>query len=358
MTAMAGEALKDLQERRGKNELTLYFALDQQGPCQNGAWPEVWESFSERLNHKNFIGGINLNSTPDHLGLEAGHVQRMNNSLLLGDFFSEARNTIKCLAIDNEAALAVFENEFAEFLTRFSKDDQALENALTHWAEKMAEIPLKASASETPKVLIFGGLNLEFVHFPVTEYFINQGILPKTVDVAEGISWIESENLIRLGFKHGYQEPAEQFSASLRKKNKADAVKARVSRMGVQKIDAFQKKIREVMTPSGLLFDHHISYAEIITKAHPYVSNNGFTETAVTTGRYLCAIENGLYDGLINLGSFNCQPAMNSQAIIRVLASQYDTPYIAIDCEGPWLSANQQRLLETIAVQARRNKRK
>jgi len=356
MTAMAGEALKDIQERQDDDEITFYFSLDQQGPCQNGAWPEVWETFVGRLNHKNFIGGINLNSTPNHLGLEPGHVQRIGNSILLGDFFSEAQNTIKCLAVDKEAALIAFENEFAEFLTRFSKNDGELENALDHWSEKMAVIPLKAAVEKTPKVLIFGGLNLAFVHFPVTSYFINQGILPKTVDVAEGITWIESENMIRLGFKHGYRTPAEQFTASLRKKNKADAVKARVSRLGVQKIDAFQKKTRELMARSGLLFDHHIAYSDIIAKAHPFVSNNSFTETAVTTGRYLSAVEDGLYDGLVNLGSFNCQPAMNSQAIIRALASQNDTPYIAIDCEGPWLSANQQRLLETLSVQAKRSR--
>ena len=108
------------------------------------------------------------------------------------------------------------------------------------------------------------------------------------------------------------------------------------------------------MERSGLMFDTHISFADIISNAHPFVSNNGFTETTVSTGRYLCAVEEGLYDGLINLGSFNCQPAMNSQAIIRPLANKNEMPYIAIDCEGPWLSANQQRLLETLTVQAKR----
>ena len=62
----------------------------------------------------------------------------------------------------------------------------------------------------------------------------------------------------------------------------------------------------------------------------------------------------GFYDGLINLGCFNCQPAMNSQAIIRPLANEGNMPYSAIDCEGPWISANQKELLETVAMQAKR----
>jgi hypothetical protein len=49
---------------------------------------------------------------------------------------------------------------------------------------------------------------------------------------------------------------------------------------------------------------------------------------------------------------------MNSQAIIRPLANKSEIPYAAVDCEGPWLSSNQKRLLETIAVQAKRLRRK
>ena len=93
-----------------------------------------------------------------------------------------------------------------------------------------------------------------------------------------------------------------------------------------------------------------------IEKGHKYATYNGFTETPVTTGRYLCSVENGVYDGLISLGSFNCPPAMNSLAVIRPLSNTNDIPYAAIDCEGPWISANQRRLLETIAVQAKRIK--
>lgn len=55
-----------------------------------------------------------------------------------------------------------------------------------------------------------------------------------------------------------------------------------------------------------------------------------------------------------DLGSFNCQPAMNSQAVIRPLANTGDVPYVAMDCECPWISTNQRRLLETVAVQAKR----
>ena len=40
------------------------------------------------------------------------------------------------------------------------------------------------------------------------------------------------------------------------------------------------------------------------------------------------------------------------------MQSKNDIPYAAIDCEGPWISTNQRRLLETISIQAKRVREK
>ena len=109
---------------------------------------------------------------------------------------------------------------------------------------------------------------------------------------------------------------------------------------------------RRIMGKSGLLFDSHANFVDLFEEGNKYVTSNSMTETPLITGRFLHSVKKGIYDGLINLGTFNCQPAMNSQAIIRPLANKYEIPYAAIDCEGPWISTTQQRLLETIAVQA------
>ena len=112
------------------------------------------------------------------------------------------------------------------------------------------------------------------------------------------------------------------------------------------------------MKKSGLLFDPFIDFIDLFEEGNKFVSANSLSETPVITGRFLHSIKDGIYDGLINLGTFNCQPAMNSQAIIRPLANKSDIPYAAIDCEGPWISTNQRRLLETIAIQAIRVRKK
>ncbi len=355
MTAMTGAVVNDIQNRRDSAEISVYLSLDQEGPCQNGAWPIVWQTFGRRLKLENVIWGVSLNKIQNHLGLEDQLLQEINVAVLLGDFFEEAQNALQCAALDKETAIDRFHFEFTRFNESLGQG-RPLEEALAAWALKVAEIPLGVSIDNIPKVLIFGGLNLIFIHYPVTEYFIQQGIIPKVVDVAEGACFLASEDVSRYGFKHGFITPSEQLACSPPRKNKKEAVKARQARFWMKKIDSFKKKFRRIMEASGLLFDHHISFPEIIEEGHKYVSFNGFTETTATAGRYVCSENDRLYDGFINLGSFNCQPAMNSQAIIRPLANASDVPYVALDCEGPWISANQRKLLEAVAVQAKRFK--
>jgi len=364
MTAMAGAIVNDLYNCRAKDEISIYFTLDQSGPCQNGAWPLIWEAFGKRFNVKNAVFGVWPNAQNNHVGLGEEFTQAFTKCFILGDYFEEAKNTLAVLARDKDAALKIFEAEFGHFSECFMNKGKGIKPALQKWARKMAEIPLKATVAETPKILIFGGLNLMFVHYPLTNYFIGQDIIPKVVDAAEGMLWLTSESIMRTGFKRGLIKPEKQFNMPalflswiFERNHKAEAKDVLKKRIGLFCVDRMMKQFRKIMAKSGLMFDTHISFPDLAAAGHKYVTYNGFTETPVTTGRYLHAIELGLYDGLINLGSFNCQPAMNSQAIIRPLANKNDVPYAALDCEGPWLSANQRRLLETIAVQAKRAKK-
>jgi predicted nucleotide-binding protein (sugar kinase/HSP70/actin superfamily) len=353
MTAITGAIVNDILNKRGPEEISVYFSLDQEGPCQNGAWPIVWDIFNRRLNLDNIIWGVNRNSTPNALGLSSSILSAINDASWLGDLFEEAENALKCAALDKTDAHHRFEHAFEQFNQALAQGEK-LERELDIWAEQMAGIPLKSPIDSIPKVLIFGGLNVMFVHYPVTEYFLDQGIIPKIVDMAEGACWLASEEMTRSGFKQGYIKPSEQLTFKPSKEDRQAALKVRASRFGIKRIESRQKKFREIMARSGLLFDHQLPFAEIMEAGHQYISYNGFTETPVTTGRYVSSLKDGLYDGYVNLGSFNCQPAMNSQAIIRPIANAGNTPYVALDCEGPWISANQRRRLETVAVQAKR----
>ena len=354
LIATVGAALKDLEQARAADEITIYLTLDQEGPCQNGAWPLVWQVFVERLKARNVIGGVNRSSGNRQLGLNGSQVAEIGRCVLLGDLLEEAHNALACLAQDPEAARQRFDDELDRLVDALRKGQTTLVDGLEGWARNMAEIPLREPVERAAKVLIFGGLNLAFVHYPVSEYFIERGVIPKVVDVAEGITSIASEGAIRCGLKHGHVDPRAQLKFSPPRSDRDDFIAARMSRYGVSTIESQLRTLREAMAASGLLLDEPIPLADLHAAGADVVSNCGFSETGVTVGRFVCSVRQGRYDGLINLGCFNCQPAMSSQAIIRPLAGAAEVPYVAIDCEGPWISANQREVLETVAVQAQR----
>ena len=154
--------------------------------------------------------------------------------------------------------------------------------------------------------------------------------------------------------------PKEQFDESLidlsnlDEEEQGEVNKAIRNRKKMDFFDTQCKVFRRLIGKSGLLFDPFLNFVDLLEEGNKYVSSNSCTETPFITGRFICSIKSGAYDGLVNLGTFNCQPAMNSQAIIRPLANKSNIPYAAVDCEGPSLSTNQLRLLETIAIQAKR----
>ena len=359
--AIAGAVLKDIYEYRSEDEITIYRTpIDNHGPCQNGAWPVLWETFAKTLNLKNTIFCAFPKYTNNYLGLNRDLLAWENIYFIIGQYIIEARNALQCVARRKNIALKLFEDITNEFIDNLRNEKNTLNIGLMKWAKEVARIPIKATIEETPKVLIFGGLNLMFDHYSIEDFFLEKGIIPKVADIVESMSLILAESTIRYGFKKGYITPKEQFNKhlldfpDLDEDDRREVLRAKRNIKALQFLDSQCKIIRRLMNKSGLLFDQFIEFIDLFEEGNKFVSANSLSETPVITGRFLHSIKEGIYDGLINLGTFNCQPAMNSQAIIRPLANRSNVPYAAIDCEGPWISTNQRRLLETIAIQAKR----
>ncbi|MFX1327230.1 MAG: hypothetical protein ACFE91_03675 [Promethearchaeota archaeon] len=364
--AIAGSILRDINEYRRDDEITIYRdPLNQHGPCQNGAWPVLWDIlFKKRQNVKDAFFCIGPSFKNKYLGLKPEIILIEQVNFIIGHFLVEARNALQCVAKDKYLAIDQFELITNEFINNVKVGRKSLRTGLVRWARDVSTIPLMAKVEEMPKVLIFGGLNLLFNHYPVEEYFLDKGIIVKVVDLVESLNLLLSEPVMRYGFRKSIFNPRQQFEeASLdisivEEEYKRDAVKAKRG-LDKMKFLALQcDTYRKIISKTGLLFDPYVDYVDLIEAGNKYVTSNSFTETPVITGRFIHSIKSGVYDGLINMGAFNCQPAMNSQAIIRPLANKSDIPYAAIDCEGPWISTNQRRLLETIAIQAKRVRKK
>ncbi len=363
--SITGSIYTDMLKNRGKDEITVYYNLDQDGPCQNGAWPVVWETFARRLKARNVIYGVSLGSVSNYVGQGGALASELATAITVGDLLDEARNTVQCLAVNRDSALTMFEAETDRVIDSAETGERALKRALKTWAQNTDTIPLRSSVESAPKVLVFGGLNVMFVQEPITEFFLERGIIAKVVDFGEGINWLTGEPLIRHGLKRGLLSAKDMFGiASLLfsifnpRNNFREAIAAVRARLLLTALDFYARRYRRIMGRSRLVYGVHVPFYKIVEEGGKTLSLMGCSETPITVGRYLCSITSGAFDGMVNVGCFNCQPAMNSQAVLRPLAGAADVPYAAIDLEGPWISANQRRLLEVIAVQAERVREK
>ena len=352
----------DLTQKRGKDEFSMYYYFDQAGPCQNAAWPDMWKVFARRLGVENALFQAFPGISNNFLGQGNLFGYELSAATILTDLFHEAENTLKCLAKNRDEAISTFKAETGKVVESMKHNLLLVEPSLILWAKRVSRIPLSASVAETPKVLIFGTPEVEVIHYPVTEYFINHGIIPKTQDLSAFAFRFAGELFFRSAFRRGKILLRDQIRilpfihSFLDPKTKLrKAIMATKAYGAAISVDYQRKRYHWIAKKSGLLLsDKCRSLINISLKANEVVSANTITETYPAVGEYILNCDSGKYDGMMHLCTVNCQPALNAQAIIRAVAGGKEIPYAAIDMEGPWISSGQTKILEAMTVQAKR----
>lgn len=358
---LTGMYYEDIKKQYNKDDILVYWGVEQEGPCQCGAWAEVWKVFSERLGITNAIYTVNLTLQNNFLGQGLNFGSKVLASLILGDLFDEAEYALKSLAVHKKEALKIFKEEIMKVVPNLHKGPIVLDRSLKEWSDNIRKIPLKASVEETPKILIFGGGVMNFIREPIAEYCYRQGVIPKIVDFSEFILFLFSECARRYGFKKGYDNLNQHLNLGSMflsfldfKQNKREIKNAVSSRITLELGNFLSRRFRNLLQTSGVIFDKHVSLISLLKDGQKFINPNIFHEADVPLGKYMKSIESGVFDGLVHIATFSCQPSINSQAAIRAISHQYDIPFVGLEMEGPWLLANHQRLLENVVVQARR----
>jgi len=219
-----------------------------------------------------------------------------NINFFIGHYIIEAKNALQCIVENKTMALETFESLTRDFIENVKEGRKTLNTGLLKWAKEVSKIPIRTTVEKTPKVLIFGGLNLMFDHYPIEEFFLERGIIAKVVDIVESMSLLLAESTIRYGFEKGITSPKEQFneellnSLSLNEDERKEAKRAKKSRNTMKFLNSQCKIFRRIIGKSGLLFDSFIHFIDLFEEGNKYVSSNSFTETPLITGRFLYSI--------------------------------------------------------------------
>ncbi|MDD5701337.1 MAG: acyl-CoA dehydratase activase-related protein, partial [Dehalococcoidales bacterium] len=358
--AMMGKVIHHL-ETRPDGEFTVFHLLDQEGPCQNGNWHDALPMVVERLGKSDAVGAWPTLKN-NYLGGGDRAALIMVAACIAGDLLSEAHSSLRCLAVDQKAAMSLYDELENELLEAGKSGLLATEKQLRTISRRLAEVPLRASPMQWPRVLLFGGINRIFVDEPVRDFFENRGILAKTNDISEFISLLEFEWIKRSGFAHGHIYPEGHYSVItilgdlMRPVVRDSTRRAMRARMHCQVMEMLEKRWRGIMAESGLLFTPHVPFKKLAQQGHRKVSCNSQTEATYTLGRYFSALNTGTFDGYVNIGAFNCVPSNTASAVINVMSKHIDIPYAMVEADGTALTASQVRQLETVAAQCLRNR--
>jgi len=358
--SMVGKAVKYL-ETRPAGEVTVFQLLDQGGPCQNGAWHEAAPIIFERMGAADAVvawptAKNNYLGQGDRLG--AMKVA----AYVLSDTLAEIQSSLRCLAKDRAAAMALLGELESGLIAASRSGLLATERELHRAAQRLSKVPLRATVERTTRVLLFGGVNRIFVEGPVKDFFEERGILTKTTEMSEFMCFLESEDIVRLGFSHGRLAPEEQcslpvlLSELISADDRTVAKRALGARVRIGLIEMLEQRWRGIAAESGLLFSPHVPFGNVGKEGHERISMNGFTEAPLTVGRYATLLASGAFDGYVNIGAFNCAPSNTASAVIHALSLRTDTPYAVIESDGVSITTGQLRQLETIAVQCARRR--
>jgi predicted CoA-substrate-specific enzyme activase len=208
--SMVGKAVKYL-ETRPPGEVTVFQLLDQEGPCQIGAWYDAAPIIFERLGEGNAVVAW---PTPKNNFLGQGNKLGAMKvaAYVLSDVVAEMRSTLRCLAKDRAAALALLGELETSLIAACHGGLWTTERELRRVAQRLAGVPLRAPVERSARVLLFGGVNRIFVDGPVKDFFEERGILTKTTEMSEFICFMQAEDIVRLGFSHGRLAPVDQCS--------------------------------------------------------------------------------------------------------------------------------------------------
>jgi predicted nucleotide-binding protein (sugar kinase/HSP70/actin superfamily) len=353
--AMVGKMVLYL-ENRDPEEITLFHILEQDGPCQIGNWFDAVHMIFQRMMvsnvfpvwpriNNNYLGGGETAA----VAVAAGGV--------LGDLMGEVRSALTCLAENPPGALAALDEMEDRLVQAGEHGLLAVERELRRITRDLKHIPLRGKLEDHPKVLLYSGINRIFVDKPVRDFFERRGIMAKTGDIGEFLCFYETEPVVRRGFALGKRTPDEHFGWGTLLKglfnNPTWQPRFQAARAGmhVWAIEMLDHHWRRLMVPSGLIFAPDFHYRKLLTSGHEKVSLNGWTEAPCTAGRYLASMEEGSFDGYVNIGAFNCTPASSATAVTHRAAVSSNLPYAVIESDGAAITASQLRQLEAVAAQ-------
>lgn len=349
MILTTGSLLRYLENRKDSEELTGFFMIKQIEPCRIGHY----SGFLEEVIRKYKLANVAIISVTDQDGFSGlGDRYRMKSwpAFLLGDLLEDVRNALDALAENRESALKILDEECV-ILCNVIRKNGNIYRQLESLTARIQGIKLRRRYEDATKILFTGeifvrkdGLSRQYL----AKKLADKGYVVKVTPLCESVYYTNYLTRKRIE-KH------------------------KLGRLMQAHVDnayfiAIEKKIRKILSATGLCNSELIDISETLHNADHLVGKRIKGETSLTIGATLSEILNNV-SGVISLGPFGCMPARVGESILtqemtlegkeraggeKIHLDVHELPFLAIESDAGAFPQVIEARIETFCLQADR----
>ncbi len=353
-----GTLLDYVNNMRIKDEVLVYFMATASGPCRFGQYYIFMEDLVNRLEIQD-TAMLPLTSENAYAGLGLKLQLRIWWGVVIADVMEDMRSMLLANAQEPKNAMALYHRECDELLNIIENGSiPRLEKQLKTCAENLKKIPLKKHPDQVPKIALVGEIyvrrdGLSRQH--LTEKLAEKGFAVICAPISEWLVYSDYIFCTGLTFDRGniFSRIGQSIKTGL--------------------LAGAEKKIKSILSTSGLVHSEPIQIKKIIRIGGKYISRNLTGEAILTVGTALSEAAT-IACGVIAVGPFGCMPNRLSESILNqamtsqekiasepdneklreVLSGVDDLPFLAVETDGSPFPQLINAKLETFCLRADR----
>jgi predicted nucleotide-binding protein (sugar kinase/HSP70/actin superfamily) len=354
-----GSLIHYVRHIRKPGEIVAYFMPTGAGPCRFGQYAVFMEDLIKRMKIPD-VAIFSITSENSYAGLDGFFRLRTWWAAVISDALEDIRSLLLVKADDPDQAMRVFADESGRLVNALRQTNfQTLLSELKESLARMKAIP--GADKPHPNIPVIALVGEIFVRRDdlsrrrLTEKLAEQGFAVVCSPVGEWIlytNYLVKKNIIRHHF----------------------STLGRLKFLLVEKyVEHYTRKLRAVMSNSGLLLSHPVDVEDIIRNAAPFISPHLTGEAILTIGSAISEIATSVC-GVISIGPFGCMPSRLSESILNeamhretkmalnprnetlrdVLSDFDELPFLSIESDGSPFPQIINAKLETFCLRSRR----
>ncbi len=353
-----GTLLSYIGNGKRDDEVLVYFFATGSGPCRFGQYYIFMEDLVKRLEIPD-VALFALSSENSYVGMGEDFDRRGWWAVIVSDVIEDIRSMLLTNAKDTQSAMEMFDEEWGKILKEMERGDyHDLERQLTRSAERLGGISLDRPPQNVPVITLAGEIFVRrdaLSRQYLTERLAQMGFATVCSPVAEWVLYCNY--MVNAGLNPEDMTFLEKVKFKIRNKFQA----------------RYEKRIKAILSSSGLVRAEPLDMDTIIDNATPYISRDLPGEAILTVGGSLAEVVSHSC-GVIAIGPFGCMPNRLSESILNetmnskdkiatdpnnkqlrsVLSDIDDLPFLAIESDGSPFPQLINAKLETFCMRAER----